>query len=323
MSRNSLYVRFQQGTVLIAGLVFGAALAEPAAAQVDYAKGKISKNFYRIPYLTGTEVLVTRDYVDHVNPEADDNGAMDMIATTGATKYIVAPADGEIIDVYDGSDDCGCDLAFSGCANTISILHDFGEISTHLHVEQGSADAAGTVMGKCVSQGDILAVEGDVGWTCGEGTEPRGGTCIDERDIPADAGNCFHHLHWKVRRESTDERLNPMTCGPLNEINSNIYGDDEVYVAGECNSTQCATDVFVLDGVYSGYGTFKVVQADASIEADSVSVDDDASVVFHAGSRVTLKPGFHAIPGGYFRAEIGPCNETLASSPPCFNGVDE
>ncbi len=55
----------------------------------------------------------------------------------------------------------------------------------------------------------------------------------------------------------------------------------------------------------------RVYQNDDAITAYTFVVRNAASVVFHAGNKIRLMPGFKAGAGdAYFRAEIGPCNTT-------------
>ena len=61
--------------LLVAYVLFAARMGESAEA-----KGKISKNFYRIPYEDGSSVKITNDYVGHGNSPAGNAGPMDMVA---------------------------------------------------------------------------------------------------------------------------------------------------------------------------------------------------------------------------------------------------
>lgn len=294
---------FATGLVLILALWPTAlSMAQPANAQ-----GKISRNFYRIPYADGLQVLMGRDYVDHGNTPAGDVGPMDMSGESGGPPfYLVAAADGEVIFVEDSRSDCGCDSQYGACANSVRIRHANGEMAAYVHLQQNSATNAGMAPGVLVSQGDVIGIEGDVGWTCGDGRAPTAGTCLSS--VPTGAGNCAPHLHWLVWRESTSERVNPMTCG----IANNIYVDDQMYTAAACDPpTYCLGSQNISGQTYDGFGSFHVVQTYESITADTLVVQNYASVVLHAADSVRLLPGFRAGEGNsYFRAEIGPCDTT-------------
>ena len=280
-------------------------------AQTSNAKGKISRNFYRSPYGSGLSVKMLQDYVDHGNTPAGDTGSMDMVNLTGgSTPFIVAAAAGSVIGVSDTLNGCGCNSAYGPCANMVQILHANGEVSTYLHIVQNSATSRGIANGVGVTQGQIIGVEGDVGWTCGGGSNPRSGACVPV--VPAGTGNCGPHLHWNVVRQSTGERVNPMTCN----IPANIYTDDLTYTSGGCGSP-----VFCIgraqqysDVLWDGFGQFFVYQNADSIIADSFVVRNFASVVFHAANKIRLRPGFKVGANAYFRAEIAPCNITAPSA---------
>ena len=291
-------------TLLIAAPV---ALGQPT----DNSKGKLSRNFYRIPYADGEEVLMgANDYFHH-------KGQMDMFALSDFA-YHVAAADGVVIAADDSLDDCGCTQdsshAIAPCANKIKIRHAFGEVSSYGHLKQFSmADAFGVsdaseIVGMAVTQGQIIGVEGDVGRTCGnEKDGPRWGTCITE-DEAEDLGDCGKHTHWWVRRESTDEFVQPMTYN----IHWNVYVAGLIYEANQPDSFFCIQSAQSLPATtLNGFGNSHVYQNVDSITANSFEVKNLAAAVFHAANNIYLLPGFKAGAGNsYFRAEIGECNTT-------------
>ncbi len=290
---------------LLAGLALCAAgsAAEPASAQ---ALGKISRNVYRIPYADGTQITMSRDYIDHGNTPAGNVGSMD-INTSGNNVVIAAAADGVVIAVNDTRTDCGCNSAYGPCANSIRIQHANGEYSTYLHIAPGSATANGIAVNTPVVAGQSIAIEGDIGWTCGSDRNPVAGSCVPS--VPSGTGGCGRHLHWDVRRNGTNEYVNPYTCG----ISNNIYVDNGQYTADTCDSPNCQTDRNLSNLNYTGLGTFRVFQANNVVSASTVTVSNSASVVMHAAARVHLTPGFHCNPGGYFRGEIGSCDDTAVT----------
>lgn len=288
-------------------VVFGLVFAAPALAQTSNGKGKISRNFYRIPYGNNLSVRMNGDYVDHGNTPAGDTGSMDMSDQTANTPFIVAAAAGTVIGVSDTLNGCGCNSAYGPCANAVQIRHANGEISTYLHIVQNSATSRGIANGVNVAQGTTIAVEGDVGWTCGGGSNPRTSSCVPS--VPQGTGNCGPHLHWNVVRQITGERVNPMTCG----ISNNIYVDNATYATANCSSAGCSDNVTIPVVAYNAFGIFRVFQANNNIDASLLQVSNFASVVLHAGNKVRLTPGFRATGPGYFRAEIGNCNTTATA----------
>ena len=282
-------------------------LLAPTVTLAADANGKLSKNFYRIPYSNGNEVRITRDYVDHGNSPVGNVGPMDMFDLDGQGSRIVAAADGEVIMVNDSLTECGCHKNYGGCANGIRIRHANGELSRYLHIRGNSAQVS---VGDCVVQGQVIATEGDVGWTCGSGRKPSSGSCVNS--VPDGATRCARHLHWDVIREASDEFVNPMTCN----ISGNIYKDGGEYTAGSCATDACDKNVDVPTLVLVNVGSWRVYQASDTVEAQKFSIFNRGAAVFHAGFSVRLSPGFVVGPGGYFRAEIGPCNTTTNAGCP-------
>ena len=296
---NHLWTHWKTHAVLAGVILVAAVLTAPDGhAQ---ATGKLSKNIYRVPYANGVQVTINQDYIDHGSTPAGNTGPMDITATL-AGQALVAAAPGTVTVVNDLLSDCGCDSAYGPCANSIRIQHANNEVSIYLHLAQNSATV---IPGDVVSAGQVIATEGDVGWTCSpDGRSPTAGSCIPS--VPAGAGNCGRHLHWEVRRVTTNELVNPMIC----DIASNVFVDDALYIAANCNPGNCGSDISTNGPItYSGLGSFGVFQASNSISNNGGFVtQDSASVVFRSGNRITLKPGFNAATNSYFRAEIGQCN---------------
>lgn len=286
---------------LAVGLVVG--LGSPARGQCFDANGKISRNFYRIPYGDGKPTEMGNDYVNH-------SGAMDM-GGQDPPHTIVAAADGVIEDLEDSHNECGNHGDFCCCVNWIGVRHANNEISRYYHIRQNSATALGLAPGVVVVQGQVLGIEGDVGITGGKpGTSPpRTGPCVPQLppDYPSGWG-CQDHLHWGVLRAATGELMVPMTCN----IAGNNYVRYTIYTPGPCDSAPAGcNDNATLSGVT--FAAIDIVQANNTITANTVTVESVGSVVLHAGGKVRLLPGFEARAGSYFRAEIGDCNTTAAS----------
>jgi len=209
---------------------------------------------------------MTHDYVHHALP-----GPMDMNWRGFGTPFILAAADGEVTCVEDARNGCGCTDLFFLCQNYLNIRHGHGEISTYYHIAQYSATNHGIHVGDRVLAGQIIGIEGDVGFTCGSGSDPRFDPCIGQ-PIPPGTRGCNQHLHWSVRREVARESgieyeyVNPYTCG----INRNIYEDGTVYFYHECNVANCPP-FNSLVGTFSGFGTFKIVQAFDTITASAAT----------------------------------------------------
>ena len=65
-----------------------------------------------------------------------------------------------------------------------------------------------------------------------------------------------------------------------------------------------------------------------TITASTATISNQASLVLHAGNKVTLLPGFRVFPDGYFRAEIespdrtAPSQRPMPDDCPCSNAVE-
>jgi hypothetical protein len=263
---------------------------------------------YRIPYADNEVISLggSAEYFTHC-------AGMDIIGH-GSIPIIVAAADGLVVEVIEHFDDCGSTGSFGPFGNIVRILHANGEMSGYLHLAQWSPSLYGIQPGMLVAQGDPIGIEGDVGRSNGNGSEPRVGTCLE--DVPDDTGNCVEHLHWAIQRIDTGEWVNPYTCG----LASRLYSNNSTYTA-PCGGVPSPANQ-VIDGQnYSGFGTSQVFEAHQSIVAEDVSISNFASIVLHAGDSVTMEPGFIAQAGGYFRAEIGAPGQTAASDWPLPTGI--
>ncbi len=308
--KTSAKHRFSRVPVVAIALLGGLSVRS-SEAQTANAKGKISRNMYRIPYGNTVSVTMNQDYIDHGNTPAGDTGSMDLVGP--GTPAILAAAAGTVIAVNDNLNGCGCNAAYGPCANVIQIQHANDEVSTYLHIAQNSATNNNIFLNTVVTQGQQIGVEGDVGWTCGGGSAPRTspGCNSPVNIVPPGTTNCGPHLHWNVVRAATGERVNPMTCA----ISNNIYVDGAGYTAAACTTAGCPTDNSVSSLTLNAFGEWRVFQADDQVTASTVTVTNFGSLVLHAGNSVRMTPGFLADAGGYVRAEIGACN-TTAFAPP-------
>ncbi len=300
------------GSIFLAGVAASAVHAGfgPEAAGGIGAQGKISRNFYRSPYQSPEEIRVTNDYITHGSAAAAQLGRIDIVGMDSNDPVLVAMAAGEIIGLNDSRTECGCDLAYGSCANAITIRHANGETTQYLHIQPNSSTGEfGLSVGDMVTPGQPIAREGKVGFSCGNDGAATAGTCV--LVAPPGAGNCGDHVHLTVRREATSEIVNPMICG----ISGNLLVDDTDYTSTFCSTVGCSTSVLITNTTLDALGEFRVVQADETVTADAVFVDNQGSLVLHAGGSVRMRPGFHCDRGGYCRAEIGLCHTTTPLQP--------
>ena len=297
--------RRRRGALSLAGFFL---VLAPMVARADTMSYKISKNFLRLMYGDGETARVGwADYVNH-------RGSIDIIGTGDfvRTWHFVAQTEATIVGVKDGGNDCGCHPGFGSCSNSISHAFAHGERAGSLHIAQHSIRDFGWEVDDRVKAGDRLAIEGEVGRTCGNTAAPRAGTC--RSDIPEGTTDCQRHFHYNVSWERRDgKRVTsvPMICGSPNLMLIGAYQD---YEGGPCDPGGLAPDDYVLSNTtISGWTNYQVYQARESITAVATTVSDSAGVVVRAGDRITLEPGFRVVAGpahAYFRAEIAPVNTT-------------
>lgn len=285
--------------------------AETSAAGGAPAFGKISRNFYRSPYQSPEDIRVTNDYITHGTAIASQLGRIDVVGLDSNDPVLVAMAGGEIIGLNDNRTECGCDLAYGSCTNAITIRHANGETTQYLHIQPNSATGEfGLSVGDDVTPGQPVAREGKVGLSCGNDGAATAGNCV--MVVPPGAGDCGDHVHITVRREATTEIVNPMICG----ISGNLFVDGNEHTSTFCSTVGCPTNQTFTSLTLDSLGEFQVIQADDDITmSDDIFVDNQGSLVMHAGDSVRMLPGFHCDRGGYCRAEIGLCHTTTPLQP--------
>jgi hypothetical protein len=170
-----------------------------------------SNGVYRIPYLDGTNVLVTGDHFSHSPDfnELDLNGKPD---DDGQQYTIVAAAAGTIVRM----DDSNAEPTSSN--NYVWVAHANGEWTKYTHFETGSVTARGLGVGSVVSAGTILGFEGDVGQAQGEHLHFEV-VVPDDPDNPIDGGGFI-----------IGQAYVPLICG----VAGNVLYDGELYIAGPC-----------------------------------------------------------------------------------------
>jgi hypothetical protein len=164
------------------------------------------------------------------------------------------------------------------------------------------------------------------GTTCVGGTF-NGRSCANDSDCADECKltSCGRHIHWNITRYTTGEVMNPFTCG----IPGNIYQANSSQFA-PCGAPPSSypSSTTLSPASLSGFGTFSVRQAHQTITAGTQSVSNQASLVLHAGGKITLSPGFQVFADGYFRAEIESPDTTAASlrpvppTCPCTNATE-
>lgn len=252
-----------------------------------------SVNVYRVPYATGTIVLVSNDHWTH-----SPTGRIDMVAQSGSIT-IVAAADGTIEAIVDHHTQSCSDPTPCSCApfnNYVWLRHENGEWTKYTHFQTGSVTDLGHQVGDFVTAGTALGLEGDIG--CATGV----------------------HLHFEVAFPTTtmDPPFDPSGGGMLegNAVNripvicnipQNIFIENNLYVAapcGGCNQSATYSDPSLQSG------EVEVIIVDESIvTSGSTVMHSGSAAMFRAGNTILFNPGFHSHAGARFGALIRDCNE--------------
>lgn len=302
----------------------------------------ITKGRYRLPYADGTAVRISRDHDSH----RETMHRYDMGGEGTGPFTIVAAAAGTIVCIEEDStlfcprdpcpashpsccqrDDPSCK---AGCRNNfVWLRHPNGEYSKYSHIQTGSASAAGRTVGEIISAGTPLGREGDVGFASGPhlhfevadldegrfatrfpGASIEDVICAGSGFIPSDG----------IRDDVIDETSSPpdMNDTPdddLNRQNRIVAFCDigfvdrfDLFTAAACER-DCPAGIAVTGRVPAPEVSHR--QADISISSSqgvTLLVDPFAGLAMQAGTRITLRPGFHADRDSYFSATINRCD---------------
>lgn len=264
---------------------------------------ELSRNVYRIPYASGIEVRVNRDHYTH----SPARGRYDLKGFGNGgdceTNYpIVAAAEGIVRRIVDNHDVHGPDCT-SDCSdfnNYVWIEHANGEWSKYTHFKKNSVTGnAGLKVGDTVCAGKFLGYECDIGQASGA------------------------HLHFEVRRPNDPNNVQISQAGGfmsdalhyipvINSITKHYFEDGDEWTAS--GSSSCTTTSFAFLFAFTvTNGEMAVIMASNSISTQAnvgVSFANGSNGMLHAGSVVTLAPGFTASAGSYFHARIGSCATT-------------
>ena len=318
--RTLLAVSFAVG---ITGVAFAG--RAPGAAAIPAAALPVSKGVYRIPFADGTRVMFGADHASH--PIMRNRIDMQGIPSRGRYQ-VVAAADGwidRIVDtnstfcplppVADKPDPChGYDGPSASCCvrndptcnascvnNFVWIRHANGEYTRYAHLQTQSVTDLGWREGNEIRSGEVLGLEGDVGFATG----PHLHFEVAYPDDPADFVTRGGALNDDADQDSADfnhQNRIPYFCD---------YGfavGNETVAAAACRQ---ACDEREIPGFEVGHAAIELLQADVRVETLSGvphTVSSGAGEVFRAGQQVALRSGFHAAQGAYFSAAVGPCD---------------
>lgn len=128
--------------------------------QGDYRATHDDDFIYALPYLAGSEYLMSQGYNGRFSHSGKN--ALDFTMPTG-TK-IVAARGGLVTQVKESSNK-GCkNRSCLGLANKITILHDDGTLADYAHLKKKGALVE---VGDRVQKGDVIGLSGNTGFTSG------------------------------------------------------------------------------------------------------------------------------------------------------------
>jgi Peptidase family M23/Ricin-type beta-trefoil lectin domain len=125
---------------------------------VSTISAALAENY--LPYPAGRSYQVTQSWggtTSHQNQNAVDFGMP-------ANSPVAAAASGKVVKAWSGGSNLprGCSYSNWPNANHIEIDHGNGTSSTYLHL-----NAVNVSVGQSVSQGQVIGLSGDTGYTCG------------------------------------------------------------------------------------------------------------------------------------------------------------
>lgn len=206
------------------------------------------------------------------------------VATIGQTcQWMGAPA----------GTTCGSGTDGDGPNNYVWIEHPNGEWTKYTHLRTNSALVS---VGQNVVPGTPLGVEGDVGFATGRHVhfEVAGIDSVDEI-----AGDGFLVDNDTIAGVNLRNRV-PTFC------QVGVVRKGPSIKAVKCDDS-CGRADEVVGGVFGASSPTLLFQATNTLTT-SAKVQASGGLAVRAGRKITLAPGFSAVGGGFFAAEIGPCD---------------
>lgn len=139
-------------------------IARTAVVPAPAARGAAVAGDYRLPWPAGEAATVTQNYAAH------GLGQIDFWYGSG---LVVAAKAGDVVYINDSHHLHGCSSEYARYNNVVVVRNTADEYTLYLHVATGSVPAAlraevaahGSAR---VAQGEVIAREGNVGFTCGD-----------------------------------------------------------------------------------------------------------------------------------------------------------
>jgi murein DD-endopeptidase MepM/ murein hydrolase activator NlpD len=178
-----------------------------------------STGIYRLPFGCNQRAYTTQVH-------ADATQRYDIDFSIQGTD-IVAARDGWIAQIQESHSECCYSSGCGSCNNYVVIDHGDGEYSYYLHIAQDSVPDS-LKIGSYVSRGTMIARQGDVGWTGGNGRSPapcNGNTSSQK---------CGAHLHFGVHK---GRYWNSTTVRPrFDDVQGTYAIAGSTYASGNCSN---------------------------------------------------------------------------------------
>jgi len=216
-----------------------------------------TSGLYKLPFSCGVQAKVTRAGSDHDN-------AIDFLigAGSGGNDVVVAAQGGWVHRIDQNHTACCCDSSYQ--ANRVILRHPNGEYSYYVHI---AANSVVVSLNQWVEQGQAIATEGDVGYSCAS----LGGGCATRYcEIPDSILDyCCEHLHFEVRDNGHygGSRLNPR----FSDVSGEHVRSEGTYTSGNCGDTDPPTINFTTPDQNQWYNTDQTLSW--SITDDDSGVD--------------------------------------------------
>jgi murein DD-endopeptidase MepM/ murein hydrolase activator NlpD len=261
---------------------------------------EISRNIYRVPYLTGTDVHISRDHYTHTPVGRYDMSGNSNGSSCSSNYTIVAAAAGYVRRIVDNHDVHGPDCT-SNCSdynNYVWIEHANGEWTKYTHMKKNSTTInAGLVVGEFVEGGQMLGYECEIGAASGP------------------------HLHFEVRHpnnpsnvqistlggfmDDADHRI-PAICG---QTKNYFEGGDDVTSSG-CPSCNTAVGLFMSNLNFVANKVYAKLVGGTITTSTNVTFSSTSSTLLQSSTSIIFTPGLTVNQGAYFSARVGSCGTT-------------
>ncbi len=261
---------------------------------------EISRNIYRVPYLTGTDVHITNDHFTHSPVGRYDMSGNGNGSSCSSNYTIVAAAAGYVRRIVDNHDVHGpdCTTDCSDFNNYVWIEHANGEWTKYSHMKKNSTKGnAGLVVGEFVQSGQMLGYECEIGQASGP------------------------HLHFEIRHPNdpnnvqistlggfmsdADHRI-PVICGQT----KNYFEAGDDITSAACPACSITTSLTLFNANFGANKVYaKLVGGNIATSAN-VSFSSTSSTLLQSSTSIVFSPGLIVNQGAYFSARIGGCGTT-------------